>query len=385
MRQFARFITGLSNIRPGFNKFMNSYPALTEIQRLAMPCIWEGKNTIMTAETGTGKTLSYLVPLMAKIDTKKKSADGQLIILTVSKHLQLQIAQTIQSINDYLDEEEKISYSIIPRPVGIPKSLLSSTHIHLSSPKLLMETFSKPKELSAYLSNARFICFDEADQLIAQYGEDFLPLVRQALRRNKTFSETQFVFSAATLPVVKELKSKTPRAVIQRFIPDLETISTQGVHSTHEGLVETFLSGIPDDFTSKFHQLLSSIIQLKEKRQIIVFVSSPEKAETLHQALEKCIPALKDEGVDTILDLIHGKMEKQLRTEKILELATKIPKIDSLNILICTDVASRGIDFRYAEAIINFDFPKEASEYLHRVGRVCRGDVKHGTGMYFYS
>ncbi len=109
------------------------------------------KSAIITAETGGGKTLAYVVPLLENL----KKDSRKVIFLTPSRHLQLQLAQVVHSVA--MQMEPKPSFCLAPPPPGLPPSKVPKALIHISSPSLLLEGFRKPKQLAAYLKGSAFL------------------------------------------------------------------------------------------------------------------------------------------------------------------------------------------------------------------------------------
>lgn len=264
------------------------------------------------------------------------------------------------------------SFSVMPRPLGIPNSKSSPASVHISSPQLLMDTYKKPQDLANYLKNTRMVCFDEADQILTQHP-DFLKKLRTAMKKTEVEEETQFVFCGATLAPIKTAKCKTPRATIEKYVSGITTISTVGIHTTPALLEEIFIN-CEDTFGGKFDLLLTTLRAIPNGSQALIFVNSPSRVISLHKALQDILPSLKQHNIELELSALHGDMQKDDRTVEILRIAKLVSRMDAVQVIVCTDVIARGVDFRHITHVIQFDFAREASEYLHRVGRTCRGD-----------
>ncbi|KAJ3367460.1 hypothetical protein HDU91_001391, partial [Kappamyces sp. JEL0680] len=176
-------------------------------------------------------------------------------------------------------------------------------------------------------------------------------------------------------------KSKTPRALIEKLVPDVVTISSGAIHATRPGLEERFVHFDDDSLGAKYQALLGLLYQSANSDhrsvRVLVFVSSPERAERIAATLVGHLGDLKEAGIDASVDAIHGNIERHARTETIIQVANSVPA-SGVHVIVSTDVASRGIDFKSIDKVIHLDFPRDAATYIHRVGRTCRGNSETG-------
>jgi superfamily II DNA/RNA helicase len=220
------------------------------------------------------------------------------------------------------------------------------------------------------------ICFDECDLMMEQgEGLEFLTKIKQCVGKG---TDLQYVFVAATLAPVKTKKSKSPRALIEKLIPGIETISTDALHSIKEGIAERFVHFESANIEDKVNALLGILYEKsKESVQVLVFVSSPERAKSLVSILEHGMGTYASHGLDLKVDVLHGHLDRLSRSDSIISLSQQAPK-QGIHLVISTDITARGVDFQHVDIVVHFDFVKDAAEYIHRVGRVCRPMDKVG-------
>lgn len=373
----------------------------TWIQQQALPLLIDKKCALLASEPGTGKTLAYLLPIVNSIMYARHPLDivasglklplvhsndstsrinnmsPFALILTPTRGLMHQIMQVILSLD--------LGISVSTAPVSPGLKRMFSPDICVSQCDLIQKTYKKHKQLQNLLARTETVVMDEADYSIAQgAGLDLMVRLQQVLKKRDP--PVQIVFSAATMKQYTEKKAKCPRALISKVFPDIVQIDSPHLHTT--GNVEELFYNLKGDAEKliKLEKILSGdsfaptsdisagsnideipVITETESAEIsrkLVFCSTGDRAEMVHDYLER-------HGKQSTL--VHaGTPDKHSSIQEFLH--------GTIPILVCTDVCSRGIDFRNVGAVVHFDSPREASVYAHRVGRVQRANGEQTGG-----
>lgn len=323
-----------------------NYQTPTPVQDLAIPHILNGKDVVGIANTGTGKTAAFLIPLINKC-----CADRSQKVLIVSPTREL--AEQIQ--NDFKD----LSYG-----TGVYSALLigggaMARQIYQlrKDPDFIIGTPGRIKDMINRrlldLSQFNNVVLDETDRMV---DIGFLPEIKYFISMLPKQRQSLF-FSATVSPKVQE--------IINSFVKDPVIINVKKT-STAETIKQDVISANPHNKIETLHDLL---IQ-REFKKVIVFGNT-----------KICVQKLADELIDRGFkaDAIHGD-KRQNQRHSILEKF----KRDEINILLATDVAARGLDIDNVSHVINYEMPKTYEEYIHRIGRTGRAN-KHGVALTFVS
>lgn len=316
----------------------------TEIQKMVIPASLNGENIIGQSETGTGKTLAYLLPTIEKIDVSKK--EMQCIILAPTHELAIQINNTINELKKAsaldITSTSLIGSANIKRQID---SLKAKPHIIVGSAGRILELIRK-KKVTAH--TIKTIIIDEVDKLL---DKNNLPVIKDIIKC--TQKQTQvMMFSATltgkTLDIAKTLKE------------DIKVISVKN-NKVNENISHNY---IKTDGRKKI-ETLRKLINATKAEKILVFNND---SYTTNTAIEN-LSASKIK-IATIAG--NNKMEER---KKALEDFRK----GKIQVLIASDVAARGLDIKGVTHVINLDIPEDPKDYLHRAGRVGRagetGDV----------
>lgn len=315
----------------------------TPIQEKTIPLLLEGRDLIGVAQTGTGKTAAYLLPIINRLCTEKFSEDAiNCLIMSPTRELAQQIDQTLEGFsyfvpvsgiavyggNDGLRYEQEL------------KSLELGADIVIATPGRLISHLMLG---NVDLSHTTIFVLDEADRMLDMGFIDdihkivsFLPQKRQTL-----------LFSATMPDEIQKLAQNIlydPVSVEIAIAKPAEKID-QSAYLCHEGQKEEILMNIFND---------------KNLKRVIIFSSSKKKVKTLTTALRR-----KKINVNEM----HSDLDQKHRDE-ILR-AFKSGKID---VLVSTDLLSRGIDIDDIEVVINYDVPHNVDDYIHRIGRTARAN-----------
>lgn len=311
----------------------------TPIQREAIPIAHEGDDVIAVAQTGTGKTLAFSLPSLSRL-AKGKRRRTRMLVLTPTRELAQQIEKVVAPIARSLGLRSVCVFG----GVGMQpqtKALRTGTELVIATPGRLLDHIER--------GNVRFdalsiLVFDEADRMLDM---GFLPDIRRIV--NELPTERQTLLFSATFP--KEIQRLA--ASFQRDPKRIEVGPvTKPVESVRQGLYAV-------DSSDKA-QLLSKILKGPEVQSAIVFVRTKHRTDRVTRILNK-------KGFNA--QAIHGGRSQHQRDTAL----TKFRRGHS-NVLVATDVASRGIDIQGVTHVVNYDIPGSFDDYVHRIGRTGRAN-----------
>ncbi|NUM59923.1 MAG: DEAD/DEAH box helicase [Bdellovibrionaceae bacterium] len=317
----------------------------TEIQVKSIPAILQKKNTLAVAQTGTGKTLAYLLPLLTLLAQNK---DQRALILSPSRETTEQIHKVMLSVSEGL----LISSCLVTSgtPVATQSSQLKK------NPRLIVAT---PGRIGEHLNNNKlllkglsYIVIDEADRLLATGFQTQFEFIRSTLRG----TWQTIMFAATTNTKVEEVAKKL-------LGEDFTVIKAQNVHKPVETLKQKiyFMS-----LSQKNNRLLDEV--KKRKASTIIFADSKESCVAIGRLLTHH---------QLSCDFVHGDMNPGHRNRIFREFREQ-----KIQILITTDLMARGLDFPNVAYVINFELPYKAEDFLHRIGRTARAG-KEGVAITF--
>lgn len=320
----------------------------TPIQQMAIPVILEGKDLIACAQTGTGKTAAFVLPILNKI-SKSGSSTLNTLILAPTRELAIQIDQAIQGFSYFLGVS---SVPIYGGGDGIiweqqKKALETGAEIVVATPGRLIALLAGGK---MDLSTLEHLVLDEADRMMDMgFSDDILKIVNYLPQNRQTI-----LFSATMPPKIRQFSMK--------ILNKPEEISI-AIGKTAEGVTQSMYSV----YDTQKEELVRHILSQKAYEAVIIFCSTKDKVKALYKVLKK--------GFD--VEAFHSDLE-QMEREKIMSAF----KNKAVKILIGTDIISRGIDVVGIELVINYDTPSDPEDYVHRVGRTARAD-KEGEAITF--
>ncbi|MGC9771921.1 DEAD/DEAH box helicase [Fervidobacterium islandicum] len=318
------------------------YTQPTEIQRLVLPvALKTDKDIIAQAQTGTGKTAAFAIPLLERIDFRADKSVKALIV-TPTRELALQIYEEIKSLKG----NRRIKVATVYGGQSMErqlKDLERGVDIVVGTPGRLLDHINR-KTLD--LSNVKYLVLDEADRMLDMgFLDDVLEIIKQTPASKRTF-----LFSA-TMP--KEIVN-----IAKKFMKEYEHISTVKEELTTENAEQLYFEVEESDKLP----LLCRIIDMNPDFYGIVFCQT--KAE-----VDEISKKLSDLGYNA--DGLHGDYSQSQR-ERVLDKFRK----KQLNILVTTDVAARGIDIEGLTHVINYSVPRDPEYYVHRIGRTGRAGKK---------
>lgn len=326
-----------SNLQEGLDSMGFETP--TPIQEQAIPIIQSNRDLIGCAQTGTGKTAAFLLPILNKLAMDPTETTNTLIIVP-TRELALQIDQALQGFSYFTSVSSLAIYggsdgSSFERE---KRALSEGANIIIATPGRLMAHLNMGY---VKLDNLQHLILDEADRMLDMGFVDdilkisnYLPKVRQTL-----------MFSA-TMP-------HKIRSLANSLLVNPEHISI-AISKPAEGVIQ----GAYLVYDAQKNNLIKSLLEGKDLSSVIIFVSTKIKVKELERDLQKA--GLKAKA-------IHSDLDQPEREEVLRNFRSK-----KLQILVATDILSRGIDIEDIGLVINYDVPGDAEDYIHRIGRTAR-------------
>ncbi|OGB08981.1 MAG: RNA helicase [Burkholderiales bacterium RIFCSPHIGHO2_12_FULL_61_11] len=318
------------------------YVAPTAIQTAAIPAILQGRDVVGSAQTGSGKTAAFALPLLQQLAEAPLQAPRPVrcLILVPTRELAAQVGESIVSLANYLPKKVKVAVvfggvSINPQMMN----LRGGADIVVATPGRLIDLIDHN---ALTLASVHTLVLDEADRLLdLGFGEELdrilglLPAQRQNLFFSATFPPAIEALAASLLH--KPLRIEVPMA--EQTAPDIaqRAIEVDAPRRT---------------------QLLRHLVQSEGWSRVLVFVATKHAAEIVADKLRKA-------GIEA--EPFHGELSQGKRSQVLLDFKMKI-----LQVVVATDVAARGIDITQLPVVVNYDLPRSAVDYTHRIGRTGR-------------
>lgn len=306
------------------------------IQKEAIPIAMQGKDLIGQAQTGTGKTAAFGIPLLQRIDTSKPGP--QAIVLSPTRELAIQSAEEINHLAQYMNIKTLPIYGgqDIERQF---RALKKKPNVIVATPGRLMDHM---KRGTIDLSHVQIVVLDEGDEMVDMGFIDDIRTIMADIPK-----ERQTLFFSATMPApIRELANS--------FLNEPELVKIKAATVTID-LIEQEYIELPD--RQKF-DALCRLLDMQSPELAIVFVRTKRRADEVTEALKK--RAYSAEG-------LHGDLSQQKRDSVIRQF-----KEGTIDFLVATDVAARGLDISGVTHVYNFDMPQDPEIYVHRVGRTGR-------------
>jgi superfamily II DNA/RNA helicase len=325
------------------------YKLPSPVQQQAIPLILQSKDIIACAQTGTGKTAAYLLPVINKI-LQEPNRHLSTLIIAPTRELALQIDQQIEVLSYFTNIS---SIAVYGGGDGITweqqkKALLSGTDIITATPGRLIAMLTTE---GVQFDQLKYLILDEADRMLDMgFYDDIVRIISHLPEQRQTL-----LFSATMPPRIRTMAQrilKNPEIINIAISKPAEKIN-QRVYSVHD------------------HQKMQLLIHLlKEGRyeSVIIFASTKEKVRNLGATLQR-------RGLN--VQAFHSDLEQSER-ESIMQQF----KSGQLRILVGTDILSRGIDVEGIDLVVNYDVPGDAEDYIHRIGRTARASAD-GTAITF--
>jgi len=318
------------------------YNTPTPIQQQAIPLVLEGRDIMGGAQTGTGKTAGFTLPLLQRLMSSTKPVKGRrnirALILTPTRELAAQVAESVQTYGRHLPLKSTVVFggvSINPQKI----KLIKGVDILVATPGRLLDHVS---QRSVDLSKVDILVLDEADRMLDM---GFIKDIRKVLALLPKQKQT-LLFSATFSGEIKKLANDLLKSPALVEVAQRNTTAERVTQVVH-----------PVDKKRK-RELLSLLIGSENWRQVLVFTRTKHGANKLAEQLDS-------DGISAAA--IHGNKSQGARTRALAQF-----KSGKVRVLVATDIAARGLDIDQLPHVVNFELPNVAEDYVHRIGRTGR-------------
>lgn len=317
----------------------------TPIQFESIPVLLKGKDILGSAQTGTGKTAAFAIPILQNLYLEKKQHSSKrmikALVLAPTRELALQIHDNFIEYGKYLDIKTTVIYGGVPQAKQV-KTLNQGVDILVATPGRLLDLIQQRK---LTLSNVSYLVLDEADRMLDM---GFVKDVKKIVAMVK--KERQTMFFSATMP-----------NAIMSFANEILHDPVRVKVTPEEEMVDKIKQSVYFVGKKKKTDLLISLLQKKDLVSVLVF------SRTKHGA-NKIVKLLDTSNIRA--EAIHGNKSQSAR-QRALDLFKK----KEVRVLVATDIAARGIDVDELSHVINFDLPEVPETYIHRIGRTGRAGL----------
>lgn len=329
--------TDLKLTEPVIRSIINmGFEETTPIQEMTIPLALQGRDLIGQAQTGTGKTAAYGIPLVESLIEQSEQIQG--IVLAPTRELAVQVAEELNKIGQFkrihalpIYGGQSIDWQI--------RSLKKGPHIIVATPGRLMDHM---RRRTIRLNDIKIVVLDEADEMLNMgFLEDIETILKEIPE------ERQTLLFSATMP--RQIQN-----IAQRFMKTPELIRIKATGVTVSDIEQHYIE-VPEKL--KF-DVLSRLLDIQSPDLAIVFARTKRRVDEISEALNK--RGYSAEG-------IHGDLTQSKRDSVLRQF-----KDGTIEVLVATDVAARGLDISGVTHVFNFDIPQDTESYVHRVGRTGR-------------
>ncbi|WP_244930590.1 DEAD/DEAH box helicase [Nocardioides sp. W7] len=313
------------------------YETPSAIQAATIPPLLAGRDVVGLAQTGTGKTAAFALPILSRLDVKQKKP--QALVLAPTRELAIQVCEAFEKYAAHLK-----GVHVLPvyggQAYGVQLSALRrGVHIVVGTPGRIMDHLDKG---TLDLSELRFLVLDEADEMLNMgFAEDVETILAS------TPAEKNVALFSATMPA-------QIRRISKKYLNDAQEITVKGKTATAANITQRYLMvSYPQKVDA-----LTRILEVENFEGMIVFVRTKSETESLAEKL-------RARGFSAAA--INGDVAQAQRERTVNQL-----KSGKLDILVATDVAARGLDVERISHVVNYDIPTDTESYVHRIGRTGR-------------
>ena len=321
----------------------SGYDVPTPIQKGAIPSVLMGKDLIGIAQTGTGKTAGFVLPMIDILaEGRSRARMPRSLILEPTRELAAQVSENFEKYGKY----HKLSMALLIGGVQMGdqvKALEKGVDVLIATPGRLMDLFSRGKIM---LNDCNLLVIDEADRMLDMgFIPDIEEICTKLLKQRQTL-----LFSATMPPPIKKLADK--------FLTDPKTIEAARPATANINIEQRLVVTRGD----KKRDVLRTILRTEEFKNAIVFCNKKTTVRELYTSLKRSGFAVGQ---------IQGDMDQSNRIAEFDRF-----KKDEITVLVASDVAARGLDVKGVSHVINFDVPWQPDDYIHRIGRTGRAGMK---------
>ena len=320
-----------------------SYDKPTPIQDQAIPIILEGKDLVAEAQTGTGKTAAFALPLIKKLNElpdKKKKISVLSLVLVPTRELAIQVATAFKNYSKFSPKKIKMISLIGGEKIEDQiYGLRTGVDVVVATPGRLLDII---KRSEIRLVELQHLVIDEADKMLdLGFSEELDALFEKLpkVRQNLLFSAT---FPPKVIALSERFVEDPVKIVIESKVRTVEAISQRSIQVDKENR----------------RPLLQKLLKEEDWDQVMVFVASKRAARNLSEKLRK-------NGIQAIG--FHGDLDQSERFTVLKQFRNK-----EFKVLVSTDIAARGIDIEKLSCVVNYDLPRSPRDYVHRIGRTGR-------------
>ncbi len=319
----------------------SGYKETTPIQSQAIPFILDGEDLVGVAQTGTGKTAAFSLPIMQKLlkaEGKREAKATRALILAPTRELAVQIADNINAYGKYSHLRTTLVYGGVSEKPQI-KAMLSGVDILIATPGRLLDLMNQGH---INLGKVEFLVLDEADRMLDMgFIRDIKRIIQQLPKKRQT------VMFSATMPSSVE-------SLVKTFLNNPVRVEVAPAATTVEKVTQHVLM-VPK---SRKQDLLEFVLKNDDLIRVLIFTRTKHGANKVSRKLENL-------GISS--GAIHGNKSQNARQKVLTDFREGL-----IRTLVATDVAARGIDVDGVTHVINFELPNEPDSYVHRIGRTAR-------------
>lgn len=313
----------------------------TPVQEQAIPLALEHKDLLVSAETGSGKTIAFLLPAMQRLlDTPDTRSGTRTLILVPTRELARQILNQCLALGSYT----QLRFGLIIGGERFRKQasmLKNNPEILIATPGRLLEHFERN---TPYFNDLEVLILDEADRMLDMgFSEDVLQITSQCNADRQTM-----LYSAT-------LSHQGLKSVASKVLKDPHVLSLNNVKDKHDHIQQQFI--LADDNHHKV-QIINWLLNYEALDKTLVFTNTRIETENVGDALKRA---------EHRTGILHGEMDQTHRNQVIQRL-----RDNKIHVLVATDVAARGLDIKGIDMVINFDMARNGKDYVHRIGRTGR-------------